>query len=418
MNDTSTDHPIESSAPPEGAEVLVGQVNATFDPLRPEDIAPVAPETDAIENEPPAEETPPPAPPASDNAAPPLETTTASSDGQGLGCLRDLLLVLVSMVLGAALALLLLLGLNGTLFLNDRERAAALEVGLAVAKDKQAEMETQINAHQSAIATLEAQWQETDARVQALESEIPGLKEDQQKQLGEIAALQTRSDEIEQATESVQQDVADVSAHLGSVQDDVAELDETVTSMKSDIDDVRKTAERFDRFVQGLVTLLADVAPQQIRAGQTMTTTTPTPADAPEPLVESTPSSVTPAEPEAETATPQQLFPPRRPIPTPRSGSGVIFGLIWEDANGDGQPDANETILPGARVMLMDADGNPLLSMITGVDGRFAFIDMPPGDYQLQASPPVEHDLIAPDVQTVTVAPDKTIEINIGLTPP
>ncbi len=413
MNDTPTDPPTESPASPEDAEILVGQVDATFEPLRPEEIAPASSETDADKSE----------AALADDAPPPLETAPASSADQHLlGCLRDILLVLISVALGAALALILLLGLNGTLFLNDREKTAALEVSLTLLKDKQAEMKTQIDAHQNAIATIEDQEKETNARLQMMDEQRKELSErmqtlenEQGEQLDEITALWARSDEVEQATEAIRQSVADVSTRVDAIQTDVAGLDDAVSSMQSDIEDVKKTAERFDRFVQGLLTLIADVVPEDVRSGQAMTETASAPVSSPEPPAESAPST---PEPQAERQSPQELFPPRRPIPTPARGSGVIFGLVWEDANGNGQPDADEAALPGARALLMDVRGIPLLSMTTGVDGRFAFIDMPPGEYQVQVAPPAGQDMITPYPQTIAVTPDASIEVNFGLVQP
>ena len=397
MPETPVDSSTAVPLPVDDSDVLVGEVNATFEPLKPEDIAPEegrrTTDVDAA------------APAADLGAPPPLELAQASSDNQKMfGCLRDILLVLISIILGALLALTLLLGLNGTLFLNDREKTAALEVKLATLEGNQDALAKQQEAQKAAIATAEARWQDVDARAQSLEDE-------QQRLSDQAIALQAQTNAISQTAESAQQDVATVQDRLNGVQNRVAGLDETVTTMQDDVEHVKKTAARFDRFVQGLIALISEVAPEELRATETISTPIASPTPVTEPVI-----TVTPAPTQEPTIL--QLFPPQQPIPTPASGSGVIYGLAWLDANNDGAPEADETALSGVHIFLQDERGNPLLSMVTGIDGRFVFINIPPGDYQLLVRPAAGDPLIVPDPQPVTVLPDKQVEINIALTRP
>ena len=403
MPGSPVDASTGTSLPVDDADVIVGEVNKTFEPLKPEDIAPVR-EQQATPTD---EATPASNPTTDDGAPPPLEVTPASSDQQLLGCLRDILLVLVSIVLGATFALTLLLVLNGTLFLNDREKAAVLEVKVATLEENQDELEQQLAEQEDAIATVEAQWRDVDARVQGVESSVQSLAEEQEDLTNQVTALQNQTDEIEQSAETIRQDVAGVQDRLDGVQDRVAGLDETVVTMKGDMEQVKETAARFDRFVQGLIALISEIAPEELRPTKTVTGTAPAPA----------PEVETPPAPTEEPSS-LQIFPSQHPLPTPASGSGVIYGVVWLDANGNGKPEADETALSGVQVILQDDRGNVLLSMTTGADGRFAFINIPPGDYQLLAHPAAEHPLIVPDPQPVTVIPDERVETNIALTRP
>ncbi len=396
MPETPVTSSTPSPLPIDVSDVLVGEVNTTFKPLKPEDIEPEAEQQTTDDDA---------APTTDIGAPPPLEPARASSDEKKMfGCLHDILLVLISIILGALLALMLLLGLNGSLFLNDREKTAALEVKIATLEETQDALTRQQEAQKNAIATAEARWQDVDARGRSLESSVQLLEDEQQHLSDQMSALQAQTNEISKTAESVRQDVA-------MVQDRMTGLDETVATMQGDIEHVKKTAARFDRFVQGLIALISDVAPEELRATEAASTPIASPTPVTKPVI-----TVTPAPTEEPTTL--QLFPSQQPIPTPARGSGIIYGLAWLDANNDGVPEADETALSGVHVLLRDERGSPLLSMSTGTDGRFVFINIPPGDYQLLAQPAAEHPLIVPGPQSVTVLPDKQVEINIALTRP
>jgi len=79
-----------------------------------------------------------------------------------------------------------------------------------------------------------------------------------------------------------------------------------------------------------------------------------------------------------------------------------VGSLVWEDLNGDGVQDANEppiagtvvTLLvedpasPGAFIPATDLDGVPIASITTGPDGTYLFDNLPPGNYQIEVTPP------------------------------
>ncbi len=419
MTDTPSEtHPEtlpEAQTPADSAEILVGDVNTSFDPLEPEEIAPVV--SDPLDATPPpvAEEREAGPPP------PPLQAASDSSNQKLLGCLRDILLVLISVILGAAFALTILLGLNGTLFLNDRDKTTYLEVNLKTMQNRQEELEKRQSEQKDAIATTEALMQAQDSALQMLDGRTQALEEAQKRQVADIEALQARSDEIEQTADVTRQKVADIQTRQDDLADQVTGLDDQIGAIQDDIAKFEKTAARFDKFVTGLVALIAEVTPEEAEASAVVTATTPAASLPVTATVTMTPTR--PAPPVA-TITPEgessalELFPPTRPLPTPAAGRSIVFGLVWLDANENGVPDADETVLPGVRITLQDASGAPLLSMVTGADGRFAFINMPPGDYHLQVTPPANSSLNTPDVQAVTAVDDERVEINFGLTSP
>ena len=76
-----------------------------------------------------------------------------------------------------------------------------------------------------------------------------------------------------------------------------------------------------------------------------------------------------------------------------------LGNYVWFDADGDGQQDdpAGEPGIAGAQVALFagdgvtpatDADGVPVAAQTTGADGVYNFVNLLPGDYVVQVTPP------------------------------
>ena len=66
---------------------------------------------------------------------------------------------------------------------------------------------------------------------------------------------------------------------------------------------------------------------------------------------------------------------------------GTVDGLVWEDADGDGMQDGNETGIDVAPVSLYRSDGT-FVSSTTTSDGYYSFSDVAPGDYYVVFDPP------------------------------
>jgi hypothetical protein len=72
-----------------------------------------------------------------------------------------------------------------------------------------------------------------------------------------------------------------------------------------------------------------------------------------------------------------------------------VGDYIWIDANKNGQQDADEKGLAGATVTLMDKDGKPVLldgvavePIVTSMDGKYLFSNLPEGDYSISVAAP------------------------------
>ena len=66
-------------------------------------------------------------------------------------------------------------------------------------------------------------------------------------------------------------------------------------------------------------------------------------------------------------------------------GPGSIHGLKWHDANGNGRRDGGEPGLAGWTILLRGKD--TLSQTTTGPDGRYWFMGLDPGEYQLREAP-------------------------------
>jgi peptidyl-prolyl cis-trans isomerase A (cyclophilin A) len=78
-----------------------------------------------------------------------------------------------------------------------------------------------------------------------------------------------------------------------------------------------------------------------------------------------------------------------RNVPT-ATASGVVSGAAFLDSNANGTFDADETALPGVAVLLTGTttQNTPIeASAITDGNGAFQFLNVLPGDYQIQAGP-------------------------------
>ncbi|MFQ5407196.1 MAG: ComEA family DNA-binding protein [Anaerolineales bacterium] len=167
---------------------------------------------------PPAREEPPTVEPA--QAIVPWDVNLAHANRRGPA--RDLVGLLVTglagAILGAALALLAIAGLNrGTLILNQRDEVVALTARADDLADRAAALETEAGALRARLDALEA----LSGRVETVEGAVDEL----------AAAAAANSAEIEA-------------------------LDERTTALSDDIELVRAAAERFNRFLDGLRDLL------------------------------------------------------------------------------------------------------------------------------------------------------------------
>jgi hypothetical protein len=76
------------------------------------------------------------------------------------------------------------------------------------------------------------------------------------------------------------------------------------------------------------------------------------------------------------------------PSATPSSTMGGIAVVVFEDVNRNGQRDAGEGGVPGARVQLLDDIQQILDERVTGPEGEVAFNDLTPGWYRVRVHHP------------------------------
>ncbi len=79
----------------------------------------------------------------------------------------------------------------------------------------------------------------------------------------------------------------------------------------------------------------------------------------------------------------------------------TINGLVWNDADHDGQQEPGEPGVAGIVVHLYDADDNLIATDTTAADGSYFFTDLPPGSYYVAVNPatiPIGYDVTLPNI--------------------
>ncbi|HIC87900.1 MAG TPA: hypothetical protein EYP04_00635, partial [Anaerolineae bacterium] len=104
------------------------------------------------------------------------------------------------------------------------------------------------------------------------------------------------------------------------------------------------------------------------------------PTATPTAVVTPTPTPVVP------TATPTTAVMPT-PTPTPVPNTGVVFGIVFADLNGNSVLDPGEIPLADAQVQLVRS-GFPIQTQVTLPDGRYRFVSVPPAQYTVRETDP------------------------------
>jgi len=80
---------------------------------------------------------------------------------------------------------------------------------------------------------------------------------------------------------------------------------------------------------------------------------------------------------------------PTVPTPTPFNGNANICIYLFEDKNGNGIPDGDETQIPGGAVSMTDRTGkNSFTGTTPGGADPLCFGEVPEGDYNISVAPP------------------------------
>jgi len=147
-------------------------------------------------------------------------------------------------------------------------------------------------------------------------------------------------------------------------------------------------------------------------------TAKPEPTDVPEPQPTAEPAESEPdegAEQPAEeiTATPvPSTEPTQAPVPTPTQSTGTIRVAVFDDLDADGTKAADEPLLAGARIVLMDMSRRELSEHTTdGTFEPFSFSDLVPGNYILVETDPPGYASSSPNQWAATVGAGYVLDL-------
>lgn len=105
------------------------------------------------------------------------------------------------------------------------------------------------------------------------------------------------------------------------------------------------------------------------------------------------------------------------PDANPGSEWGVIGGIVWEDESADGIRDAEELLLENYPVTLHDAGGAELFTILTAVDGSYAFGGLEAGTYTVSFGRP-NFEVFTLQDQGADESTDSDADRATGLTAP
>ena len=404
-------------------------------------------------------------------ATAPVQTTDSGKNANResclVGCLHDVLLVLISALLGGALVLAVLLFLNGTLDMRSHDSVVSLNSRTETLSDDLSTVNDQVNSNTQAAEALGENLSETDERldavneqVQSLDGHVQGLDDQLQTLDAEVQAvdahvqtLDGRVQDLDQRTQTLDIRITTVHEEVVVLNQEVAKLsvrsdqvEEQMAGISQQMEGVNQSAERFDTFADGLRALADSLARPELVAPEaepnatepisstepvtvSITITTSETVAATEPLTTTVSlplvgnqvdADATSADAEASNVPSTDdipslaLFPPLVPIPDLTAGQSHILGLVWDDLNGDGQPQEGEVPTPAVTIILHDARGNVLVRTVTDSAGRYLFANIAPGVYIVEEMDPANAVSISPNLVTVTAPVGSVIETNFA----
>jgi len=112
------------------------------------------------------------------------------------------------------------------------------------------------------------------------------------------------------------------------------------------------------------------------------------------------------------TATPQVTATPTQ---GPTMVPGGIDGVVWDDLNGDSRRGEEEPPVPGVEVVLKSGDGVPLAQRFTDLQGYYAFTNLAPALYRVQAVCPTSYEPTTPDEVWAWPGPGVILPIDFGV---
>ena len=321
------------------------------------------------------------------------QSEPVESRSEGMGCLRDALLVGLGSLLGAILALGFLFYVNGTIDFGQHERVKLLDSSIDTLQRQNDDLQSQLQQQVAGLDEVKANAAADAQRIAALKAQTDGAE----------TAAQTAAQELDKRLAQTEAKTAAQGVAINKVVQGNAEIRSRLDEANIQITGLQDGAARLEQATQDLQTLVSGALRGQ-----------PTP---------SVPTSILPGSAAAGSGqttgrsiagTPAlAAFPPSAPIPAPRSGQGHLFGVVWADGNGNGIPDAGEQAISGVRIVLRSATAEELASTVTGADGRYLFADLDPNTYEVVAFIPRTLAPTRPHTVSLTVGSDEAVEVNL-----
>lgn len=368
---------------------------------------------------------PPPAGPATAAAGSPPPVVMESA--QAVGRSATVWLVLLAGILGAVLALLVLLIINGNLTWAPKSILPALRgeiTGVSNAQDKlKDELDTMganltsvngsvqdLQNQVEALASLESDVNEAQQRLNALETNSANMQADLDAMAVDLDDLSRNVDQVATEVNTLADDLNAVADEVNGLNQDVTSLGEDVNTLSDRMDEVAASAARSDAFLAGMRDLLTQILGESavitstaaISGSQVITATGPITVTAPltatstitaTPVLTAT-APVTASEAVTETLPATATVPLTPTVPVTGTSApvpteiGRIRGMVFVDSNLNGRRDAGEAGIEGVMLTLYDRDRSELANTTSDAEGEYGFAGLAPGRYLV-----VESDL-------------------------
>ncbi len=400
------------------------------------------------------------------------EPKSAKGDSCLTGCLHDVLLVLISALVAGALVLGVLLFLNGTLDMRGHDAVVALNSYQETLSDNLSTLSGQVDANEESLNALDQELSDTngqlegvDGHVQTIDSQVQELNGQMQTLGTEVQALDAyvqalggQVQDIDDRTQAMDIKITTVREEVVVLNQEVAKLSVRSDNTEAEIADINQqmsevtvAAERFDTFTEGLRSLAEslsqpdETSPDSASPEPEISSTEP--ISNTEPVTVSITITTTETISAAETISPTvslplvgnrvdanaenteenasvppsidnipslTLFPPLEPLPELSTGKSHIFGLVWDDLDGDGQLQEEEGPIPAVSIILRDARGNVIATTVTDSAGRYLFANVAPGVYIVEETDPEDVISILSNLITVTAPAESMVETNFA----
>lgn len=408
---------LQAAGAAAAAEVSAGTAAAAETAGAAIDAAPAAiappPERAAVAQAapPPAAPSPPPPPPPSQPVL--VEGTPAKGSN---GCLPAVLGATFGALLGGLLTLGLLFITNQGLSYAPRSTVTALQATVTAYERSAGQLNSSVGLLHDGLVGVQQQVTAQGDSQGALAGEVSGV-------VSQVQDLETRAEVLPVLQEDVaglQTSVQDVSGAVDLVAGDVATLTQRV-------DVVSVSAERAQRFLNGMQALLASVMADEpltttlpLTPTRDLTTTLPLTSTAP--ITSSAPLTVTPPITATTPVTPGVQGPLTSTLPvtatvapTATLATDAIRGMVFLDANRDGVRGASEAGIANVSVTLYTQDRKEVARTTTDLQGEFEFSGLTPGLYIVVQTDPPGFVSSTPNVLTAILRSNRPVEnVNFG----